>query len=101
MKRLVLVESGLIASIDPSTNADLGFFDVAADTVQFDQKTYAVPLAVKSLVLYTNDALISAPPKETEDLFHLANDLPEDVVLYLRGNRRVFSHAGWIWRWIL
>ena len=73
-----------------------GFFDVAAEAVQFDEKTYAVPLAVKSLVLYTNDALISAPPKETEDLFRLAKDLPEDVVPLAYAATDAYFHMPWL-----
>ena len=90
------VESGLIASIDPSTNETLGFFDVASEAVQFNAKTYAVPLAVKSLVLYTNDGLISTPPKETDDLFALGETLPEDVVPLAYAATDAYFHMPWL-----
>ena len=97
------VESGLVAEIDTGSNEQGDFFDVATAAVQFNSKTYAVPLAVKSLVLYTNDTLVSQPPTETDDFFRLAETLPEDVVHRPMPQPMHISHAValWLWWWFL
>ena len=89
-------ESGIISPIDGSINDKLAFFDVAKDAVEFDSKTYAIPLAVKSLVLYTNDALIEIAPTETSEVFKLASTLPEDVVALAYAATDAYFHMPWL-----
>ena len=89
-------EAGIISPVDGSINDDLSFFDVANEAVQFESQTYAIPLAVKSLVLYTNDALVSEAPRETAEIFELANTLPEAVVPLAYAATDAYFHMPWL-----
>ncbi|MFT3700658.1 MAG: extracellular solute-binding protein [Kofleriaceae bacterium] len=58
---------------------------------------YGLPLATKSLVLYYNPAIIKTPPKTTDDVLALAQQLhPKGIFALAYPNVDLYTHAPWL-----
>ena len=89
-------EMGLIEpiSIDVINSAQLS--SIAIEAVLYNQTTYGAPLAVKSLVLYCNDDILSTPPIDTDALFSLAGELPTGVIPLAYPATDAYFHMPWL-----
>jgi arabinogalactan oligomer/maltooligosaccharide transport system permease protein len=68
--------------------------DVTVTAVTYDGVRYAVPLAQKSLALYTNPTLVPAPPKTLEALVRLKGTLDEGVWPLVYEAHSAYYHAA-------
>ncbi|MFS1429312.1 extracellular solute-binding protein, partial [Vibrio splendidus] len=61
-------EAGLLVDIKPSKEIKEGIVDFAWDAVSYEGKTIAYPVAVESVSLIYNKALVPNPPKSWEEI---------------------------------
>ncbi|WP_146443040.1 maltose/maltodextrin ABC transporter substrate-binding protein MalE [Vibrio kanaloae] len=71
-------EAGLLVDIKPSKETKEGIVDFAWDAVSYEGKTIAYPVAVESVSLIYNKALVPNPPKSWEDIPALDAELQKD-----------------------
>lgn len=71
-------EAGLLVDIKPSKETKEGIVDFAWDAVSYEGKTIAYPVAVESVSLIYNKALIETPPKSWEEIPALNAELQKD-----------------------
>ena len=68
-------EAGLLAEIKPSEELKSEIVDFAWDAVEYKGKTIAYPVAIESVSLIYNKALVKTPPKNWEDIPALDKEL--------------------------
>ena len=71
-------ESGLLKEVQPSDDFKQKFSDVAWDATLYGGKHIAYPVAIESVSLIYNKALVSTPPKSWEDIPALDAQLLKD-----------------------
>ena len=87
-------EAGLLADIKPSKETKEGIVDFAWDAVSDEGKTLAYPVAVESVSLIYNKALVPNPPKTWEEIEAL------DKKLSAEGKKAImwdFKNAYFTW----
>ena len=71
-------EAGLLAEIKPSEELKSEIVDFAWDAVSYKGKTIAYPVAIESVSLIYNKAVIKTPPKNWEDIPALDKELSKN-----------------------
>ena len=89
-------EMGLIEPISLDTLTTANLSSVAVEAVQYNQTTYGAPMAVKSLVLYCNNDLVSKAPVNTDELFSLNETLPNGVSTLAYPATDAYFHMPWL-----
>ena len=87
-------EIGLIEPVSIASPTE--FNTIALEAVAYKGTTYGAPMAVKSLVLYSNDDLIQSPPVDTDSIFDLSNQLPADVIPLAYPATDAYFHMPWL-----
>jgi arabinogalactan oligomer/maltooligosaccharide transport system permease protein len=62
----------------------------------FEDSLYGLPLAVKSVALFYRSDLVAAPPRTTDELFELRENLPDDIYPLVYENTDLYGHASWL-----
>ncbi len=70
------------------------YVDVARAAVSLDGEPHALPLSLKSLALYVDDALVARDPAHFEDIVALAPSLPPGVVALAYEAQNAYAHAA-------
>jgi arabinogalactan oligomer/maltooligosaccharide transport system permease protein len=80
---------------DAFPDEDVAAFDAqAAGAVTLDGTRWGVPLAMKCVALYVNDALVARPPATLEDLAGLRPSLPADAYPLAYEAENPYYHAA-------
>jgi len=72
------ISAGLIEPVSPKPKFKAAFDQVGWDAFTFDSKTWGYPLAVESIGLIYNKALVPKPPASFEDVLVLDKKLAKD-----------------------
>lgn len=75
------------------------FVENSFEPMEYDGSTYGLPLALKSVILYYNPAIISAPPQTTDEMIKLAKKHTNEAegkygLVYEIAN--FYYHACWL-----
>ncbi len=91
-------KDGLVAPIDDALpDADYDTYDDGAiEALSVGSTRYAVPLALKALALYVNEALLQVTPKTLEELAALRSTLPPGTYALAYDTTSAFFHAPFL-----
>lgn len=89
-------EAGIIAPISITEEELRQFHETTSKALQYNGKTYGIPLTYKCLAMFHNTSLIAEAPKTTTDLFALKSQLPEDVVPLAYSATDAYFHMPWL-----
>ena len=85
--------AGLLA---PFPAPPTGLHPTAMQALTYEDTLYGLPLATKSLVLFYNKALVSAPPRTTNDIAALSGTLGDGIYPMAVAATEPFFHAPWM-----
>lgn len=88
-----LEERGVVAVLEPAS-AGSGFPETALAALASPRGLRGLPLALKCLALYVNEALVPEVPSSLEGIAKLRASLPSDVVPLAYETRNMYFHAA-------